>query len=148
MFGLLFFLLKVAMVIGSFGMSVTVFVRCLRYLLACRSVEFEVKQIDFNECINTFRFTIITGGILRFLYWLLIPDLSNTLSILMIADLLAVLGTLVVSLVFMTVPFYRINSDKYRRVPVSRTSAFVKYSIAGILAEFVVIYLTGFPGTI
>jgi len=148
MFGLLFFLLKEAMVLGSFGMSIIVFVKCLRYFLACCNAEVEVNSAAMAECQNTFGFSVIVGAILRFLYWLLIPDLSNTLAILIITDLLAIIGVILASVIFMIVPFHRISKEKFRKVSIFKSTAFIKYSIAGILAEFVVIYLTGFPGTI
>ncbi len=147
MISLLFFLLKSAMIIGSLAMSITVFIKSFRYLVACRSINSNVNNATLAECKNTFTFAIFFGSLIRFLYWLLIPDLSNALSIAIVVDLLAMVGVIVLSFVFIIVPFHLIAKTKYRRVSVIQSAVFVKYAVIGILAQFVVVFLTGFPGS-
>ncbi|MBR5505782.1 MAG: hypothetical protein IKV73_05705 [Clostridia bacterium] len=146
MLAFLFFCVRVALVVTSIALSFVAFYTGFKCMKTDHLRDKGGESRVLGEYKVIFRFCVIVGAVAKLLFWLVIPDLGNTLSLLIIGDFAALLAIDAVALVFMLIPFHRwVNKEKYVACSLHSSVRWIIYSASGVLVDCLLVYLTGFP---
>lgn len=138
------FIFKTALLIVDIALSLAMF------FLATKSMKTDHLRIKgedgakMKEYKSYFKNCLILSVIVKFVYWLIIPDKSNMISFMIVISIFIFLLIDVLAFIYM-LPMHRINKEKYAKCSVASSVFWIMRSAVCVLVMFALAYIISAP---